>query len=67
MWVRIAARYPVWYEPSVLAGYRSHTKSKTPGVISGWPGAWVHTRRAIEMFALSCRPSRAGHRHVGLG
>ena len=27
MWVRIAARYPVWYEPEALALYRVHTVS----------------------------------------
>jgi glycosyltransferase involved in cell wall biosynthesis len=29
MWVRIAAAYPVWYEPSVLAAYRMHDQSNT--------------------------------------
>lgn len=29
MWVRIAAQYPVWYEPAVLALYRQHTGSLT--------------------------------------
>jgi glycosyltransferase involved in cell wall biosynthesis len=49
MWVRIAARYPVWYEPEPLASYRMHQSSNT--------GRHVHTaedirytRLAIDMF-----------------
>jgi glycosyltransferase involved in cell wall biosynthesis len=29
MWSRIAARYAIWYEPAVLACYRSHPGSET--------------------------------------
>ena len=29
MWVRIAARYPIWYEPGLLAAYRSRSDSTT--------------------------------------
>ncbi len=29
MWVRIAARYPIWYEPEPLACYRMHDDSNT--------------------------------------
>jgi glycosyltransferase involved in cell wall biosynthesis len=29
MWVRIAAYYPVWYEPTPLACYRDHAASET--------------------------------------
>jgi len=29
MWVRLASRYPIWYEPELLACYRAHTKSET--------------------------------------
>src|SRR5690606_32825708 len=29
MWVRIAAHYPVWYEPEPLAAYRVHNQSLT--------------------------------------
>lgn len=29
MWQRIAIRFPVWYEPSVLAAYRMHSNSAT--------------------------------------
>jgi glycosyltransferase involved in cell wall biosynthesis len=29
MWTRIAAQYPIWYEPEVLAAYRVHSDSYT--------------------------------------
>jgi len=29
MWLRIAAQYPVWYEPAILACYRTHVGSET--------------------------------------
>jgi glycosyltransferase involved in cell wall biosynthesis len=29
MWQRIAAHYPFWFEPSILAGYRQHPASAT--------------------------------------
>lgn len=29
MWVRLAAHYPVWYEPRALALYRVHTRSNS--------------------------------------
>ncbi len=29
MWVRIAAHYPIWYEPRRLASYRRHERSNT--------------------------------------
>jgi glycosyltransferase involved in cell wall biosynthesis len=32
MWRRIAARYPVWYEPGILACYRLHPHSETARV-----------------------------------
>ena len=58
MWVRIAARYPVWYEPSVLAGYRMHTKSNT-GRHFRMAEELGYTRRAIEMFTPYLPPDRA--------
>lgn len=33
MWVRIAAHYPVWYEPEPLALYRIHSRSLSAGVL----------------------------------
>ncbi|MCT2401501.1 glycosyltransferase family 2 protein [Novosphingobium mangrovi (ex Huang et al. 2023)] len=29
MWTRIAAHYPIWYEPRLLAAYRTHGNSNT--------------------------------------
>jgi hypothetical protein len=29
MWCRVARQYPVWYEPSILAGYRMHASAET--------------------------------------
>jgi glycosyltransferase involved in cell wall biosynthesis len=49
MWVRIAARYPVWYEPEPLAVYRMHSASNTGRhVLSGEDVRY--TRMAIELF-----------------
>lgn len=33
MWARIAARYPIWYEPEILAAWRVHADSKTTAVV----------------------------------
>jgi glycosyltransferase involved in cell wall biosynthesis len=58
MWVRIAARYPVWYEVQPLALYRMHNNSNT--------GRHMHsaediryTRLAIEMFKAYLPADRA--------
>jgi glycosyltransferase involved in cell wall biosynthesis len=29
MWARIAAHYPIWYEPQILAAWRVHSQSQT--------------------------------------
>ena len=50
MWVRIAARCPVWYEPKVLAGYRMHENSNT-GRHYRFAQELGYTRRAIEIFS----------------
>jgi glycosyltransferase involved in cell wall biosynthesis len=49
MWVRIAASYPVWYEPGVLALYRMHERSNTGRNIRS-AGDIAYTRKAIEIF-----------------
>ncbi len=33
MWARIAAHFPIWYEPQVLAAWRVHAQSKTTSVV----------------------------------
>ena len=45
MWVRIAARCPVWYDPQVLAVYRRHGRSESTRLLSNgavWPDL-IHT------------------------
>ncbi|MFL6602499.1 MAG: glycosyltransferase [Steroidobacteraceae bacterium] len=49
MWVRIAARYPIWYEVEPLAVYRMHAHSNT-GRHVGTAEDMRYTRAAIEMF-----------------
>lgn len=53
MWVRIAAQYPVFYEPSVLAHYRVHDASETyavtfrPGLLGDIGRAFRKTARYL--------------------
>ena len=48
MWKRIAAHYSVWYEPELLACYRSHSSSETSRLIKS--GANIaDTLKAIEI------------------
>jgi glycosyltransferase involved in cell wall biosynthesis len=49
MWTRIAAHYPVWYEPQTLAHYRVHAASDTSDLIRSGRNV-VDTRKAIEIF-----------------
>jgi glycosyltransferase involved in cell wall biosynthesis len=49
MWVRIAASYPVWYEPEPLALYRIHQNSNTGRHVRSAEDM-AYTRRAIEIF-----------------
>lgn len=48
MWVRIAAHYPVWYEPEALAVYRVHVKSKSQRALRTGANV-VELRKAIEI------------------
>jgi glycosyltransferase involved in cell wall biosynthesis len=50
MWKRIAAHYPVWYEPQALACYRTHTASHTSSLIKSAANI-ANTRHAIEISA----------------
>lgn len=50
MWVRIAARYPVWYEPRPLAKYRMHLQSNTGRHVRTGDDM-AYTRQAIDIFA----------------
>jgi hypothetical protein len=49
MWVRIAARYPIWYEVEPLAVYRMHGESNTGRHIRTAEDM-RYTHAAIEMF-----------------
>jgi glycosyltransferase involved in cell wall biosynthesis len=49
MWVRIAARYPVWYEPQLLALYRMHDDSNTGRHVRSAEDM-SYTRVAIDIF-----------------
>jgi hypothetical protein len=60
MWVRIAARYPIWYEVEPLAAYRMHAHSNT-GRHVGTAQDMRYTRAAIEMFKHYLPNDRADH------
>jgi glycosyltransferase involved in cell wall biosynthesis len=50
MWVRIAARYDVWYEPAILASYRRHSGAET-NRLQAADSTTVDTLKAIEAIA----------------
>jgi glycosyltransferase involved in cell wall biosynthesis len=52
MWVRIAARFPVWYEPRPLAAYRRHADNETTRLHASG-AAWPDLARAIRINAES--------------
>jgi glycosyltransferase involved in cell wall biosynthesis len=58
MWVRIAARYPVWYEKEPLALYRMHANSNT-GRHVRTAEDMRYTRAAIDLFQAHLPPARA--------
>jgi glycosyltransferase involved in cell wall biosynthesis len=49
MWVRIAAKYPVWYQTEPLAVYRMHSASNTGRHVRNGDDI-RYTRMAIEIF-----------------
>lgn len=51
MWKRIAAHYPIWYEPQVLASFRLHSASESSRLIRKGENI-ADTRRAIEISKL---------------
>jgi glycosyltransferase involved in cell wall biosynthesis len=60
MWVRIAAHYPVWYEPEPLAVYRIHVRSKSQRALR--TGANLRAlRKAIEINREHLPPGKVGH------
>jgi hypothetical protein len=50
MWVRIASRYPIWYEVEPLAAYRMHPNSNTGRHLRSGEDMRF-TRLAIELFS----------------
>lgn len=58
MWVRIAARYPVWYEKEPLALYRMHANSNTGRHVRTAEDI-RYTREAIDLFQAHLPPARA--------
>jgi glycosyltransferase involved in cell wall biosynthesis len=50
MWVRIAAAFPVWYEPRPLAAYRRHPDNETARLKASG-AAWPDLARAIQLNA----------------
>jgi hypothetical protein len=60
MWVRIAAHYPIWYEPGLLAAYRRHGASTTSRHARN-AEELAYSKMAIEMFAPLLPPDRRQH------
>lgn len=59
MWVRVAARFPVYYEERPLACYRLHDDSNTGRNLRDGLSL-DHTRLAIELFAGYFEPAERG-------
>ena len=49
MWVRIAAYFPVWFEPQLLASYRQHGDSMTSGLMQSAQGI-VDINNVINLY-----------------
>ncbi len=58
MWKRIAAYYPVWYEPALLACFRLHSQSTSSGLIQRGENI-ADTRLAIEVTQTYLPPAIA--------
>lgn len=54
MWVRIATRFPVWYEPKPLAVFRRHAESESSRLLSKGE-VWPDLVRAMHVNATSFR------------
>jgi hypothetical protein len=51
MWIRIAAHYPVWYEPATLAAWRVHSNSQTAEIVRSGQNI-PELRRCVEISSL---------------
>ena len=58
MWVRIAAHYPIWYEPAPLAVYRMHRASNTGRHLNSAADS-AYNRIAIGIFSAYLPADRA--------
>ena len=58
MWVRIAAHFPIWYEPRALAVYRMHGASNTGRHVAAAADA-AYNRMAIDIFSAHLPQDRA--------
>lgn len=58
MWVRIAAHYPIGFEPAPLAAYRMHADSNT-GRNTHNAANMRYTRAAIDMFEAYLPPAKS--------
>lgn len=58
MWVRIASRYPVWFEPGVMASYRRHPHSESERLNKNNIHA-MDMIKTIDCFHMS--PKQYGH------
>ncbi len=58
MWIRIAAHYPIWYEPALLAEWRVHSTSATAGFTNSGE-AYADFHRCIEISRRWLPPDRA--------
>jgi glycosyltransferase involved in cell wall biosynthesis len=58
MWIRVAARYPIWYEPEILASWRVHSSSQSSALTRSG-GNIADARRCIEISHLVLPPDRA--------
>jgi glycosyltransferase involved in cell wall biosynthesis len=58
MWIRIAARYPIWYEPAALVACRIHDETGTAGATRACT-AVADMRRCIEISRPLLPPNRA--------
>lgn len=58
MWRRIAAKYPVWYEPEILACFRLHSDSTSSGLIR--TGKNIADTRLASKISKSYLPKEIG-------
>lgn len=58
MWIRIAAHFPIWYEPATLTAFRIHSTSATAGFISSGESV-ADELRCIEIARPWLPPNRA--------